>query len=157
MKSICQPAMLAIMTLSLGVPSAPAQTSQVEIGTLSCSGEGGVGMILGSRKSFDCRFNSTGGGGSETYTAIITRYGLDIGITGPTTIVWTVLAASAALPERALVGGYVGASADISAGLGGGANLLVGGSARSIALQPLSIQGQTGVNLALGVAGLELR
>jgi len=52
---------------------------------------------------------------------------------------------------------YVGASGEVSLGLGVGANALIGDSQRSIALQPLSVEGQVGVNLAMGVAGLSLR
>ncbi len=134
-----------------------AQPAQIEIGTLTCSGSGGVGYIIGSKKFFDCRFRSAADGYRERYSASITKIGLDVGITGPTTIVWTVLAAERRLRPRALAGNYVGATANASIGVGGGANALVGGSKRSFTLQPFSIQGQSGVNLAVAVSGLRLR
>jgi Protein of unknown function (DUF992) len=156
---IRQLARLAICAASAAVLALPAaaQGTQIEVGTLTCSGAGGIGMIVGSRKSFSCSFRSANDGFRERYAATITRYGLDLGITGPTTIVWTVLAAERRLQRRALAGNYTGASADASVVIGGGANLLVGGSKRSIALQPLSVQGQSGINIAIGVSGLRLR
>jgi hypothetical protein len=60
-------------------------------------------------------------------------------------------------PAGALAGEYVGASGDIGLGVGVGANILVGGSARSFALQPLSLQGSVAVNFALGLSALHLR
>ncbi len=159
MKHIASTAALALTAL-IGVGAATpaaAQRNQVEVGTLTCSGQGGVGYIIGSKKTFSCRFASARDGYRERYTAVITKYGLDVGITGPTTLVWTVLAAERRLTPRALAGNYVGASADASIIVGGGANALVGGSRRSFTLQPFSVQGQTGLNLAVGVSGLRLR
>ena len=49
----------------------------------------------------------------------------------------------------------IGANASI--GVGGGGNFLVGGPSNAYALQPLSVQGQTGLNVAAGIAGLELQ
>ena len=149
----------AVLTISsaLFAGSAQAQQSQIKVGTLTCSGAGGVGLIITSQKTFACTFSSSSGGKRERYAAKITKYGLDVGITGPTTIVWAVLAPSVPKRRGALAGNYVGASADASIGLGGGANALVGGSQNTFTLQPLSLQGQTGINLAVGVSGLQLR
>ena len=133
---------------------AMAQTA-VKVGTLTCSGGEGVGLILGSKKSYDCSFSGLNGA-HERYAATVTKIGLDIGVTGKTTMVWTVLAAEAPRP-RALVGSYVGAAADASIGLGAGVKVLVGGSANAFTLQPVSVQGQLGVNLAAGVAEMALR
>ncbi len=69
---------------------------------------------------------------------------------------WAVLASTANIPTSALAGEFVGASGDISVGLGVGANLLVGGTRKSVSLQPLSVEGQVGANLALGVARMRL-
>lgn len=146
----------AVMVVALAGP-ATAQSARVEVGVLNCSGEGGVGLILGSRKTFACRFEGLGDDRIELYDATITKIGLDIGITGETQIVWTVLAATTEFDQGALRGDYVGASADAAIGVGGGANVLVGGFDNSFALQPLSVQGQEGFNLALGVSGLSLR
>jgi hypothetical protein len=72
-------------------------------------------------------------------------------------MIWTVLAPTRNVSPSDLRGSYAGVSAGAAIGVGLGANALVGGSNSTIALQPLSVQGETGVNLALGVADLTLR
>jgi len=99
----------------------------------------------------------TDGGVGETYIGHINRSGVDVGIKGGGVMTWAVLAPTTELHPHALAGKYVGASGDVSFGLGGGAKVLVGGSHRTVTLQPLSVEGQVGVNLALAVAGLTLR
>lgn len=137
--------------------SAPA-LSQVKFkaGTLTCTGGGGVGLILGSKKSYECKYVSASGSYYERYSASITKIGLDVGVTNDTVMVWAVLAPSE-VRKRALAGSYAGATADVAIGIGGGAKVLLGGSNNSIALQPVSVQGQTGLNLAVGVAELNIR
>lgn len=146
----------ASATVAFAVAAPAAAQTAVKIGTLTCTGGEGVGLILGSKKSYDCTF-ATIDGGRDAYSASLTRVGLDIGVTGKSTMVWTVLAASQAMRPKALAGSYVGATADTSVGLGAGVKVLVGGTGKSITLQPLSLQGQTGVNLAVGVAEMSLR
>lgn len=135
------------------VSAAPAN---VQAGTLTCTGGEGVGLIIGSKKSYRCSFAPVGGGKSEGYGATVTKIGLDLGVTGKSVMVWTVLSSSTKLDRRALAGTYDGVSADASVVVGGGAKALIGGSNHGIILQPVSVQGQTGVNLALGVAQLKL-
>jgi len=138
------------------VVTAPAfAQTKVKAGTLTCTGGAGVGLILGSKKSYDCKYVSLSNR-SERYTASITRIGLDVGVTGESTMIWTVLAPSEVV-KGGLRGNYVGATADAAIGIGGGAKVLLGGSQNTIALQPVSVQGQTGINLAVGVAELSLR
>lgn len=146
----------AAISILLLAPAVQAQTKST-VGTLTCVGGEGVGLIVGSSKSYSCKFTDTNGRVRESYNATVTKVGLDVGVTGKTVIVWSVLAASSALKRRALTGDYGGAAADASIGVGGGAKVLVGGSNNSIVLQPVSVQGQTGINLAVGVAGLNLR
>ncbi len=126
-------------------------------GTLTCYGQGSIGTIIGSKQTLRCSFNPEGPGRNARYAATITRVGVDIGVTGQSTMIWTVLASTNQLPRGALSGNYGGLSADASVGIGGGANALMGGSKRSIVLQPVSVKGQTGLNLAVGVAELSLR
>ena len=145
----------AVLVAIIATP-ALAQT-KVAIGTLTCTGGGGVGLIIGSRKTYECYFAPNSTAARDQYRATVTKVGVDIGITGRTTMVWTVLAATKDYRPGMLWGNYAGASADAAIGIGGGAKVLVGGSRNSIALQPLSIQGQTGLNLAVGVAGMTLR
>lgn len=148
---------LAAVTATSLLASAPVLAqAKVKAGTLTCTGGAGVGLVLGSKSSYSCRYDPVSGKYSESYTASVTKIGLDIGITEKSVIVWAVLGSSD-LPKRALVGSYVGASADVAVGIGAGANALVGGSNNSVVLQPLSVEGQTGLNLAVGVAELTIR
>ena len=136
--------------------SASAQESHLVAGTLTCHGRGSIGLILGSRQHLTCSYAPQGNGQHERYAARITRLGLDIGVKGRGVLVWTVLGSTANLPAGALTGKFVGVSANASVGVGVGANALVGGNGNSIILQPLSVQAQTGLNVAAGVAGLRL-
>ena len=139
---------------SLGASEAQAQ-SRSRIGVLTCNVSGGVGLILGSQKSTVCTFDPRRGR-NERYVGVIRRFGLDIGATQRGVLTWAVFSQGSIAPGS-LAGSYVGASAEATVGAGLGANVLVGGSNRSIALQPLSISGQTGLNFALGVGDFELR
>ena len=133
-------------------PAAHAQSSGVNIGTLECKVKGGIGLIITSSRDMECIYLSTSGR-EEYYTGVIRKYGFDVGITGDAYMVWGVFAPGT-VDDGALAGQYGGASAELSAGVGAGANALVGGS--SITLQPLSVQVQTGVNAALGVTSMTL-
>lgn len=135
---------------------AHAQESGIVAGTLTCAGRGSVGAIVGSSQRLSCVFDPVGGQPRQQYSARITRLGLDVGIKGPSRMIWTVLGPSNGLRRGALEGNFVGVSANASVGVGGGANALVGGFQNSIVLQPLSVQAQTGLNVAAGVAGLRL-
>lgn len=125
-------------------------------GVLTCKGQDSIGLIVGSMQTLACTFEPTGMGPKQSYSATVTKIGLDIGVKGESTMVWTVLFSTGKLPDGALAGHFVGVSADASIGVGGGTNILLGGSNKSIALQPLSVQGQTGLNLAVGVSGMTL-
>jgi hypothetical protein len=146
-------------TLAVVTPTyVSAENAKVVAGTLTCKGKGSVGLILGSKQTLACSYKPAGKSSPKhAYTATITKLGLDIGIKGPSVMVWTVLGSTAELPGEALAGKYAGVSADASIGIGAGANALIGGSKDSVVLQPLSVQGQTGINLAIGVAGLTLK
>lgn len=144
-----------VWLLALGTVPAGADTAQLVAGTLTCKGSGGVGMILGSTQNLSCSFK-TANGMSHPYSATITKVGIDIGFKGESVMIWTVLGSTTDLPPAALSGDYAGISADASVGVGAGVNALVGGSKNSIVLQPVSVQGQTGLNIAVGVSGLSL-
>jgi hypothetical protein len=127
----------------------------VNVGSLSCNVAGGVGFIFGSSKSLSCVFTRPNGT-AETYHGDISKFGVDIGFTTESHIIWAVFAPGDVAPG-ALAGDYGGASADVTAGLGLGANVLVGGSGSQIALQPVSISGNVGLNVAAGVASITLK
>lgn len=156
--SIFVSAVSAIAALCAGITAAWAQENgRVEIGSLTCRVDGGASFVFGSTRSLNCKFESVSNRPAEYYDGEIKRFGLDIGVTGETVMGWAVFAPSRGLDEYALAGTYSGVAADASLGLGGGAKVLVGGSNDTISLQPLSLQGQTGANIALTVAQLRLR
>jgi hypothetical protein len=142
------------LCLSIAATSAPvhAQSAGVNIGRLECVVEGGIGLIITSKKRMQCVYRSTTGR-EETYFGSIRKFGLDIGVTGEAYMVWGVFAPGV-VDDGALAGDYVGGSAEATAGVGAGANALVGGG--NITLQPVSVQVQTGVNAALGVTSMSL-
>jgi Protein of unknown function (DUF992) len=133
-----------------------AQTERVKAGTLTCDISGGIGLIITSHKDVTCMFTPSQPGPREVYVGGINKFGLDIGATAGGEMVWAVYAPTTRR-FGALAGNYGGASAEATVGAGLGANVLVGGSDRTIALQPLSVQGQAGLNVAAGVAELVLR
>jgi hypothetical protein len=149
---------LAVAVLA-GLTAIPASAqSRVEIGLLDCVVEGGAGFIIGSTKDLSCTFLPAGGRPPEPYFGVVRKFGLDIGVTGATYIKWAVLAPTIdAYASGALAGEYVGVSAEATAGVGVGANALVGGSGESFVLQPISVQAQQGLNLAVGFSSFELR
>ncbi len=147
--------MLAALALAGGLAAAPAEAQNVQAGTLVCDVSGGVGMIIASQRDMACTFTNSRGE-LEVYVGRIRRFGLDLGATAGGQMVWAVLAPSGPFSRGALAGNYSGASAEATVVAGLGANVLLGGSNRSVALQPLSLQGQSGLNVAAGVADLQL-
>ncbi len=146
-----------IASLGFYSPTLAQKQTNVEIGVLACNVEGGVGYIFGSKKNMICTFKHATDDRVVRYSGSITKYGLDVGYTVKSSIIWAVFAPTNQVKDGDLAGNYAGVSAEATAGLGIGANVLLGGLKDSIALQPLSIQGQTGVNVAAGVTGLKLR
>jgi hypothetical protein len=137
-----------------GTPQA-AGKSGANVGSLQCNVAGGMGFVFGSSKELNCVFARTDGVG-EKYTGTIKRYGVDIGFTKESTIIWLVFAPGKIDPG-ALAGGYVGATAQATVGGGVGANVLLGGSNKQITLQPVSVEGSVGLNVAAGLAEVELK
>ena len=149
-------ALLAIAAaVALPIP-ASAQANRTKVGTLSCDISGGIGLIITSKKDLTCMFTPSQPGPREVYVGSITKFGLDLGATAGGEMVWAVYAPSTR-KFGALAGNYGGATAEATVGAGLGANVLVGGSDRTVALQPVSVQGQAGLNVAAGVAELRLR
>ena len=146
----------AAMGLIGTAPDAAAE-KWVEIGLLKCEVGSGIGMIITSKKDVDCSFEPSGSYPAEEYGGSISRIGLDIGKTSEGRMVWAVFAPSYGASSGKLEGTYGGISAEATVGYGLGANLLVGGFQKSIALQPLSLQTQQGIDFALGVAALDLQ
>lgn len=150
---------LSVVALAAGLClplAAEAAESTVKVGVLTCSVKGGAAYVIGSTKDLRCIFTQDNGR-KERYVGRIEKFGIDVGVTGQATLAWTVLAPTEKVGRGALSGTYAGVAADASVGVGGGANVLVGGSSKTISLQPVSLQAQTGLNAALTVASLQLK
>src|SRR6266404_10591 len=153
---------MRLSTLSIAIASLVASFASanalppVRAGVLECQGGQNVGFVVGSVTSLECVFQSEGRR-PEPYIAVVRRYGVDLGFTEQTRFSWAVNAPTDRVGRGDLAGNYGGVGANASVGVGGGGNFLVGGPANSYALQPISVQGQIGLNVAAGVAGLELQ
>jgi hypothetical protein len=152
-----------LMALVLLAPAAtfvsPANAQNppgTSVGTLTCNMAPSIGLLFGSRQRMACRFQPSGPFPPQAYVGVMGTIGLDVGITAAGVMAWGVFAPTAGPAYGALAGTYVGASGAIGVGVGVGANLLFGGTGRSIALQPLSVEGSVGINLSLGVSSLTL-
>src|SRR5476649_2945623 len=148
-------ALAVVVALALPAPSIAQGRERTKVGSLTCDISAGIGLIIASKKELTCMFTPSQPGPREVYTGSITKFGLDLGATAGGEMVWAVYAPT---NRRlgALAGQYGGASAEATVGAGVGANVLFGGSDRTITLQPVSIQGQAGLNLAVGVTSLDL-
>jgi hypothetical protein len=147
---------VAIMTTGTWLATTSAEAAGVKIGVLTCNVDGGWGYVLGSSKEIHCNYVPNEGRG-EHYFGDISKIGVDIGYTSGGIIVWDVIAPTSDLRPGALEGGYGGVSAQATVGVGVGANVLLGGFDRSIALQPISIEGNTGLNVAAGIGAVTLK
>jgi hypothetical protein len=146
---------VSLAVILLIVSTDPSGAQETRAGVLTCDVSAGLGLILGSQKEVSCAFAPEGPGRREDYGGVITKFGLDVGLIGGGVMVWTVFTRTVAGPGF-LAGDYVGVSGEASVGAGLGANVLVGGSNRTVTLQPVSVQGQIGLNFAIGVAALHL-
>ena len=132
-----------------------ADTGGVNAGVLTCVVDGGVGLLVFSRKQMRCEFASVTGR-TDFYTGNVKKFGLDVGVTNKSYVKWVVFAPVGRPRQGGLAGTYVGVSGEATAGAGVGANGLIGGSDRSFSLQPFSASIQTGLNLALGIGSMTL-
>ena len=133
----------------------PARAQDVRVGMMTCDVAGGFGYVLGSSRDLQCTF-SPAQGPAEHYAGRISKFGVDIGYVQNAVMVWTVLAPTVALSPGSLTGTYGGVTASATVGVGVGANVLVGGSSDTISLQPVSIEGGTGLNVSGGFASMSL-
>jgi hypothetical protein len=147
---------VTLLVASFTGANAQAPVNRVQVGVLECRGGASIGFIVGSVTNLGCVLRVEGMP-EDRYIATIRKVGIDIGITEESALAWGVWAPVARLGPGDLSGNYAGADGSASVGVGAGGNVLVGGSNNSIALQPLSLQGQVGVNVAAGLESLELR
>ena len=152
--------LLATLALAamLSLPAA-AQTPQswTQVGSLSCKVNPNIGFIIVGHQPMECLFTPNTQSPPQAYDGAINTVGLNVGISAGGVLGWAVFAPTTGVPAGALAGDYVGVSGDIGIGVGAGANVLLGGSDRTIALQPLSLQGSVALNVVLGVSSLKLR
>ena len=135
--------------------SQAAGKSGANVGSLSCTVAGGMGFIFGSSKDLSCLFTRSDGI-AERYTGSVKKFGVDLGFTKEAQMVWLVFAPGSIAPGS-LTGGYVGATASATVGVGVGANVLIGGGSGQITLQPVSVEGSKGLNVAAGLAEVALQ
>ena len=152
-------AAITLVAIAASIVPSAAEEANATLGLLDCNVEGGMGFIIGSQKNLTCTFTSANKGiAPENYVGVIKKLGLDIGGTRKAVLRWRVLAPTGNVyAPGVLAGDYAGVSAEATVVVGGGANLLVGGSSKTITLQPLSVQAQTGLNVAAGVTSFQLR
>jgi hypothetical protein len=147
-------AIVLAVALGLGVAGSASASTGVKIGSLTCKVAPGTSYVIGSNRDMKCTFYGVNGK-REQYTGSLDKLGLDLGVTDKAVMGWVVFAVGQH-GRGALAGNYIGAAADASLGIGGGAKVLVGGFDHSLTLQPVRLQAQTGLNVALGVASLRL-
>jgi hypothetical protein len=148
----------AFAAVILVTASATAQgPAWPQVGMLNCRLNPSIGFIIAGHQSMECRFTPNEPEPPQSYEGAINTIGLDLGFTTCGALGWAVFAPTVGAPPGSLTGEYVGVSGDVGIGVGGGANVLVGESGRTFALQPLSLEGSVGINVSLGVSALKLR
>jgi hypothetical protein len=152
-KSVAAVAGLTLGVLTLQAPARADAT--VRAGMITCNVASGWGFVFGSSRDLHCVYSGSNGH-TDNYTGKISKFGVDIGYLKSGVLVWAVLAPSTSLAAGALSGDYGGVTAGATAGVGGNANVLIGGSTKSISLQPVSVEGDKGINVAAGIAAISL-
>jgi hypothetical protein len=147
-------AICAVVLAASASATVARSQSGTNVGSLTCTVAGGVGFIFGSSKDLSCLFTRSDGK-AERYSGSIKKFGIDIGFTKEAHIIWSVIAPGNIAPG-ALSGSYGGATASAAVGVGGGGNVLVGGSNNQFTLQPVSVEGSTGLNVAAGIGAVDL-
>jgi Protein of unknown function (DUF992) len=150
-------AAVALIVVLAAPADAQSPPSWTQVGMLSCKVDPSIGFIIAGHQSMQCRFTQNAPNPPQAYEGALNMVGLNIGISAGGVFGWAVFAPTVGMPAGALAGEYVGASGDIGLGVGVGANVLIGGSGRTFALQPVSLEGSVAVNVALGVSSLKLR
>ena len=148
---------LALIATLAAPAEAQSPTNWTQVGMLTCKLNPSIGFIIAGHQSMECRFTQSDPNPPQGYAGALNTVGVDIGISAGGVLGWAVFAPTTGVPAGALAGEYVGASGDVGLGLGVGANVLIGGSGRTIALQPVSLEGSVAINVAAGVSALKLR
>ena len=151
-------ALAALISVSATAQAPQSSQSWTQVGGLTCKVNPNIGFIIVGHQPMECTYTpSVSSAPPQYYDGAINTVGIDVGVSAGSILAWGVFAPTKGLPDGALAGEYVGASGDLGIGLGAGANVLMGGSGRTIALQPLSLQGSIALNVVLGLSSLQLR
>jgi hypothetical protein len=152
-------ALIAFLSAAFVPPAfAQAPKTWTQVGMLTCKLNPSIGFVIAGHQSMECRYvPSNPNEPPQAYQGALNMVGLNIGISAGGVLGWAVLAPTGGIPAGALAGEYVGASGDLGIGVGAGANVLIGGSARTFGLQPVSLEGSVAIDVALGVSALKLR
>lgn len=156
-KTLSALAALASVALVAAPAEAQAPRAWTQAGVLNCRLDPSIGFIIAGHQSMQCQFTQNAPIPPQNYEGAINTVGIDIGVSAGGRLTWAVLAPTNGVPAGALAGEYVGASADAAVGVGVGTNVLIGGSNRTVALQPISLEGSVAFNVTLGVSALKLR
>lgn len=141
---------------ALALSLAPGAAEAGPVGQIYCNVSGGVGLLITSRRALNCEYTPSNGAKRQHYVGTISRFGLDLGTQGPGKLTWDVVSLGGAVGPGALSGTFTGTSAAASVGTGVGVNALVGGNNGGLTLQPLSVEAESGVNVAAGIGSLTL-
>lgn len=150
-------AVLSLLTLVVLPAKAQAPQPWTQVGVLMCTVNPNIGFLIAGHQPMECHFTPAPPAPPQAYDGALNTVGIDIGVSAGSVLGWGVFAPTSGIAPGALAGEYVGATGDLGLGIGAGANLLIGGSARTFALQPLSLQGSIALNVVLGVSSLKLR
>jgi len=150
-------ALSTVLLAAISSQAAGQAQTWTQAGMLSCKLNPSVGFVIFGHQSMECRFVPSAPLPPQIYEGALNTVGIDIGVVGTGGLAWAVLAPTAGVPAGALAGTYVGASGDVALGVGVGANVLFGGSNRSFALQPLSVEGSVALDVTLGLSALQLQ
>jgi len=145
------------LIMMLAAPADAQSPQWTQAGMLRCVVNPSIGFIIAGHQSMECNFTPNGPNPPQPYQGALNMVGLNIGISAGGVFGWAVYAPTTGIPAGALAGEYVGASGDIGLGIGVGTNVLIGGSGRTVASQPVSLEGSVAVDVALGVSALTLR
>jgi len=148
---------VSLISAIAAIPFAASAQEFTRVGTLACDVSKGIGLFVVEKQTLTCAFTPVGGGAADNYTGSIDQFGVALGEVKEGHLIWAVLAASSGLQPGALAGAYTGAGANASLVVGAGANVLVGGGDRAFSLQPISVEGQKGINIAAGITTVTLK
>lgn len=150
---------IALVVLASTAPASADNQGGIKIGILNCTEVPGTGvnLLIYSSTEVECVLRSPEG--TEKYTGKTgIALGVDLEWSASKAISYAVFGVTndVRVGNHALAGKYVGVKASATAGVGIGAQVLVGAGPKSITLQPLALEVGSGFGAAAGLAYLSL-